>query len=197
MSPLPANHRPEAVEWITASALRMLEDQQRRTESLQTRAGQVAGFAGAAVALGAPLGLKVTQGPQHLETLGAILYFAGAAALALTIVFAVLFVLKPVDFYALGEKEIGHYIEDPRFVTQTPAEIQFRTLKATRPAVARYESANASKAFWLRVSAYLFLAGLLLTVAVAAIIVVDRLCFSTTTTHLLTSPIPHLPRRSP
>jgi hypothetical protein len=26
MSPLPANHRPEAVEWITGGALRMLED---------------------------------------------------------------------------------------------------------------------------------------------------------------------------
>lgn len=175
MSPLPADHRPESVEWITASALRMLEDQQRRTESLQTRAGQVAGFAGATVALGAPLGLKVTQGSQHLETLGAILYFGGVAALALTIVFAILLVLKPVGFYALGEREIDHYIDDPRFVTQTPAEIQFRTLKATRPAVARYEAVNKSKAFWLKVSALLFLAGLLLTVGVAAIIVVDRL----------------------
>lgn len=176
MSPLPENFRPEAVEWITSSALRMLEDQQRRTESLQTRAGQIAGFAGATVALGAPMGLKVTSGSQQLETLGAVMYFTAIAALALTIVLAILFVLKPVGFYALGEKEIGHYIDDPRFVTQTPAEIQFRTLKATRPAVARYEAVNKSKAFWLKVSAFLFLSGLLLTVGVAAIIVVDRLC---------------------
>jgi hypothetical protein len=181
VSPLPANHRPESVEWITASALRMLEDQQGRAESLQTRAGQIAGFAGATVALAAPLGRKVTEGSQHYETLGAVLYFTSSAALALTIVFSIIFVLRTVNFYALGEKEIGHYIDDPRFVTQTPAEIQFRTLKSIKPAVGRYEYVNERKARWLNVCAVLFLVGLVLTVAVAAIIVVDQLCFSTTT----------------
>ena len=125
------------------------------------------------------------------------MYFAGTAALALTIVLSVFFVLRPVNFYALGEKEIGHYIEDTRFVTQTPAEIQFRTLKSIKPAVGRYETVNKSKAFWLRVSSLLFLAGLLLTVGVAVIIVVDRLCFSTTTIHIIKSLTPMLHRSSP
>jgi hypothetical protein len=136
----------------------------------------VAGFAGATVALGAPLGREVASVSQNLEAFGVIMYFSGVGALALTIIFSVAFVLRPVSFYALGEKEIGHYIEDSRFVTQTPAEIQFRTLKAIRPAVARYEQVNKSKAFWLQVSAVLFLGGLLLTIGVAVIIVVNQLC---------------------
>jgi hypothetical protein len=195
VSPLPANHRPESVEWITSSALRMLEDQQSRAESLQTRAGQIAGFAGATVALAAPLGRKVTEGSQHLETLGAVFYFLGSTALALTVVFSIIFVLRTFDFYALGEKEIGHYIEDPRFVTQSPAEIQFRTLRSLRTAVGRYEEINKRKADWLNVCAVLFLAGLVLTVAVASIIVIDQLC-SSTTTHLTHSLIltPHRSR---
>jgi hypothetical protein len=175
----------------------MLEDQQRRAESLQTRAGQVAGFAGATVALGAPLGVKVTEGSQHLETLGVIFYFSGIAALASTIVLAIYFVLRPVGFYALGTQEIARYIEDSRFVIQTPAEIQFRTLKAIKPAVGRYEAVNAEKAFWLRVSAFLFLAGLLLTIGAAAIIVIDRLWAPTMPNHILIHPTPLLLGKSP
>jgi hypothetical protein len=197
MSPLPENHRPDSIEWITASAMRMLEDQQRRAESLQTRAAQIAGFAGATVALAAPLGRKVTNGSQHFETLGAVLYFTGSAALALTIVFSIIFVLRTVYFYALGEKEIGHYIEDERFLVQTPAEIQFRTLKSIKPAVGRYEAINKKKAEWLNVCAVLFLIGLVLTVAVASILVLDHLCFPATTTHTTPHLIPILRRSSP
>jgi hypothetical protein len=196
MSPLPANHRPESVEWITSSALRMLEDQQSRAESLQTRAAQIAGFAGATVALAAPLGRKVTDGSHHLETLGAVLYFTGSAALALTIVCSIIFVLRTVSFYALGEKEIGHYIDDERFVTQTPAEIQFRTLKSIKPAVGRYEAVNKRKAQWLNACAFLFLIGLVLTVAVASIIVIDQLCFPATTTHMTHHLAPTLHHKS-
>lgn len=176
MSPLPQNYKPESVGWITSNALTLLEDQQRRAESLQTRAAQVAGFAGATVALGAPLG-KTALG--HLDgvdqTVTAILYFAGALALALTIIFSVVFVLIPVRHYAIPASEIGHYINDSRFVTQSPAEIQFRTLKSIRPAAERYETVNATKATWLKVSAILFLIGLLLTVGVAVTLAADRL----------------------
>lgn len=174
--PLPENFRAESVDWITSNALTLVVDQQRRAESLQTRAAQVAGFAGATVALGAPLGKEALDRLDGLDqTLVAVLYFSGAAALALTIVFSVVFVLIPVRHYAIPASEIDHYIKDSRFVTQSPAEIQFRTLKSIRPAAERYETVNATKATWLKASAVLFLIGLLLTVGVAVTLAGDRL----------------------
>lgn len=154
----------------------MLEDQQRRAESLQTRAAQVAGFAGAAVALGAPLA-RTALGHLHGcdQLLAAVFYFGSVGTLSLTIVLSVVFVLIPVRHYAIPASEIGHYIDDQRFVTQLPAEIQFRTLKSIRPAVVRYEEVNGTKAFWLKIAAILFLIGLLLTVAVAVTLAADRL----------------------
>jgi hypothetical protein len=143
---------------------------------LQTRAGLVAGFAGATVALGAPLGREAIKQLDGVdESLVAAMYFAGSAALALTIIFSVIFVLRPVRHYAIASSEVKKYISDKRFVTQTPAEIQFHTLRSLHPAIERYESVNKTKATWLKVSAMLFLVGLLLTIGVAVTLGADRL----------------------
>lgn len=174
--PLPASTNHDSVAWITSNALALLEDQQRRAESLQTRAAQIAGFAGATVALGAPIGLKALgrlDGCDQIITAG--IYFGAVAALAMTIVLSVIFVLIPVSHYAIQASEIGHYINDERFVTQEPPEIQFRTLKGIHPAAERYEEVNATKALWLKISSILFLVGLLLTVAVAVTLAAERL----------------------
>lgn len=176
MSPLPANTDHDSVAWITSNALALLDDQQRRAESLQTRAAQIAGFAGATVALGAPVGVEALgrlDGCDQIVAAG--LYFAGVAALAATIVLSVVFVLIPVSHYAIQASEIGHYINDERFVTQAPPEMQFRTLKGIHPAAERYEEVNATKAQWLKIASLLFLAGLLLTVGVAVTLAAERL----------------------
>lgn len=176
MSPLPANKNPESVAWITSNSLTLLEDQQRRAESLQTRAAQIAGFAGATVALGAPL---ARQALGHLDgcdqIVAAAAYFAGTGSLSLTILLSVLFVLRPRRHYAIGASEIKKYTTDQRFVTQEPSEIQFRTIKAVYKAVNRYEVVNSTKATLLTATAILFLVGLLLTIAVALILAADRL----------------------
>ena len=176
MSPLPANTNHASVEWITSNALTLLEDQQRRAESLQTRAAQIAGFAGATVALGAPLARQALGSLDGWDqTIAAFVYFAGTGALALTILLSVLFVLRPRRHYAIGASEIEKYTKDSRFVTQDPSEIQFRTLKAIYKAVKRYELVNSTKATLLTATAILFLVGLLLTIAVALILAGDRL----------------------
>jgi hypothetical protein len=176
MSPLPANVNEHSVELISSNALQFLADQQRRAESLQTRAGQIAGFAGATVALGAPLGARAFKQLDGLdELIVAGLYFGGSCALGLTVFLSVVFVLRPVRHYAIAASEIDNYLEDRRFVTQSPAAIRFRTLRSIGPAVARYEVVNETKAFWLKVSAGLFLAGLLMTIGVAVTLAADRL----------------------
>jgi hypothetical protein len=42
---------PAAIAWYVEEAQRLLEDQQRRAESLRARAGQIAGFGAAVFAL--------------------------------------------------------------------------------------------------------------------------------------------------
>lgn len=42
---------PDAIAWYVEEAQRLLEDQQRRAESLKTRGGQVSGFGAAVLAL--------------------------------------------------------------------------------------------------------------------------------------------------
>lgn len=176
MSPLPSNKNSESVAWVTSNSLTLLEDQQRRAESLQTRAAQIAGFAGATVALGAPLARETLGQLDGCDRIvAAVAYFGGTISLALTILLSVLFVLRPRRHYAIGASEIEKYKTDPRFVTQEPAEIQFRTMKAVYKAVKRYEVVNSTKATLLTATAILFLVGLLLTIAVALILAADRL----------------------
>ena len=172
-----AGWNAQSVDWITANATAILDDQQRRSESLQTRAAQVAGFAGATVALSGPLAHRALKDFSGvLEAIAAVCYFGGTIALAAAIVVSVVWVLRPVNHLALGAAEVGHYVEDPRFRTQSPAEIQIRTLKALRKGVERYERVNRTKAACLKISAGMFLLGLLLTVGVGITIGVDRLC---------------------
>jgi hypothetical protein len=161
VSPLPKNTNPDSVAWITASARRALDDQDRRAESLQTRAAQIAGFSGAVVALAAPLGLKeLGHAAGTAKALAGVMFFLGVTALALTILAAIIFVLKPVPHRAIASKEVRNYVQDPRFLTQSPQEIEFRTLKAMRTALERHEVVNARKAQWLTASSYSFLTGL-------------------------------------
>jgi uncharacterized membrane protein YjfL (UPF0719 family) len=176
MSPLPTDTNAETVAWNAANSLNVLGDQQRRAESLQTRAGQIAGFAGATVALGAPIARDVLG---CLEGIGLIVvataYFVGTACLALTIFCSVFFVMRPRMHYGIQASEIKRYATEEPFMTQKPAAIQIRTMKAVYKVVTRYEENNEIKANWLTRSAALFLVGLLLTIAVVATMAVENL----------------------
>jgi hypothetical protein len=151
VSPLPEEVNEDSVEWITANANGFVEDQRQRAESLQTRAAQVAGFAGATVALGAPIGARALgELSGRLQTIAALCYFGAVAALAVTIVLSIVFVLRPVQHLALGAAEIRNYLNDSRFLIQSPSEIRFRTLKSLLRAAERYERVNRTKATFLK-----------------------------------------------
>lgn len=47
----PGEPNPEAIAWYVEEAQHLLEDQQRRAESLRTRGGQIAGFGATVLAL--------------------------------------------------------------------------------------------------------------------------------------------------
>lgn len=176
MSPLPANTDSETVAWNASNALNILDDQQRRAESLQTRAGQIAGFAGATVALGAPLAgdaLQCMEGVPLVIT--SIAYFAAIACLAITIFCSVFFVMRPRMHYGIQASEIKKYATEEAFMTEKPAAVQIRTMKSIHKVVRRYEENNEVKANWLTRSGGFFLSGLLLTIVVVVTLAIERL----------------------
>lgn len=176
MSPLPPNTNAETVAWTAVNSLKVLDDQQRRAESLQTRAGQIAGFAGATVALGAPIAGDVLGSLDGFNLIvAAATYFIGTVCLAVTIFCSVLFVMRPRMHYGIQASEIKRYATEEPFMTQKPAAVQIRTMKSIYKVVKRYEENNEIKANWLTRSAAFFLVGLLLTIAVVVTMAVERL----------------------
>jgi hypothetical protein len=66
----PISPNPEAIAWYVEEAQRLLEDQQRRAESLRTRGGQVAGFGAVFLALIGGNATKILEAPALRLDLG-------------------------------------------------------------------------------------------------------------------------------
>jgi hypothetical protein len=160
MNPVPSDTNPDAVAWYVDNASALLADEHRRGESLQTRAGQLAGFAGVSLALLGSLlpdafgGLELSE-----ERLAGGAYLLALALLIATIVLAVVRVLKPVRYAAIDAREVREYVTD-RFLVADRWEVQVRTLRALAMAVASAQSNNETKAKWLGRCVVVFLAGL-------------------------------------
>jgi hypothetical protein len=100
----------EAIAWYVEEAQRLLEDQQRRAESLRTRGGQLAGFGAAVLVLiggNSATILQATEGTARV-IIGLTL-FAGAASLATAVAAAVWGVMRPRLIASLGADEITAY----------------------------------------------------------------------------------------
>lgn len=122
---------PAAIAWYVEEAQRLLEDQQRRAESLKTRGGQLAGFGAAVLALiggNAAMILNAAAGPARV-VIGATL-FAGLASLAVAVAAAVWGVMRPRPFTTLGADEITAYASQ-RFLNEPDLwRVHLRSLHA-------------------------------------------------------------------
>ncbi|MBK5233106.1 MAG: hypothetical protein JJE13_09025 [Thermoleophilia bacterium] len=169
MSPLPTDTNPQTVAWTTSNARIMFEDQERRASSLETRAGQLAGFTGLVLALIVPLGVEgIHDASWDIPVYGLIIVASASAVFAL---FSLVHgVLAPAWFVSISSSEIDNYINDSRFQTQPPEELQIRTLKAIRDAVKVYEVHNEKKAKNLNRGVYGFSATLLASIALVGVI---------------------------
>ena len=103
----------EAIAWYVEEAQRLLEEQQRRAESLQTRAGQIAGFGALLLAV---IGGNTTRilGESHGagRVVIAVMLIAAALCLAVSIAVAVIGVNRPQSYATISSDEIANYLTD-------------------------------------------------------------------------------------
>jgi hypothetical protein len=167
---------PDAIAWYVEQAQRMLEDQQRRSESLRLRAGQVAAFSGAILALigsGAKDMLEVLDGCSL--TVAAVAILAAAVALAAAVVIAVIKGLGPKSWSTIDAEEIGYYRTD-RFLDEPDLwRVHIRTLNALHEAVDTAQENGNEAVEGLSRALWCFVAGLLATVVAIATLVLHYL----------------------
>lgn len=164
---------PEAIAWYVEQANRLLEDQQSRSESLRTRAGQLAGFAGAVTAiLGASAGDLFAETTGVADLLAASLFFTAMVCLAAAVFASVWFVYRPVSFAALSADEIDTYLT-PRYQAADLWRVQVRTLRSLSEATKWAQRVGNEKSLWLTRATLLFLAGLAMGLGAGTTLAID------------------------
>lgn len=152
---------PVAIAWYVEEAQRLLEDQQRRAESLRTRGGQIAGFGAAVLALiggNTAAILGAAQGFPRIMVGAALL--GAAVCLTASVAVAIWGVLKPRPFATFGPEEIGNYASD-RFLSEPDLwRVHVRSLRSLEAITRHAEEERRAVARAIAVSLYAFLAGL-------------------------------------
>ena len=152
---------PAAIAWYVEDAQRLLEDQQRRSESLKTRGGQIAGFGAAVLALiggNAVTILGAVEGP--VRVVAGLSLLAALVSLAVTVSVAVWGVSTPKQFVDLAAGEITVYASD-RFLEEPDLwRVQLRSLHGLERATRKAQEDGNSAAVAIRVSLRAFLGGL-------------------------------------
>ena len=150
-----------AIAWYVEEAQRLLEDQQRRAESLRARGAQIAGFEAAVLVLiGSSIGtvLEVVAGPTRIM-LGAML-LAAVICLAAAVVVAIWGVIKPQPFVSVAADEITVYASE-RFLTEPDLwRVHVRSLRALEEATRQAQEDGNAAAGAIMISLYALLAGL-------------------------------------
>lgn len=164
---------PAAIAWYVEDAQRLLEDQQRRSESLKTRGGQVAGFGAAVLALiggNAVTILEVADGATRIVT-GLTLVVA-LLGLTVSVSVAVWGVSTPNKFVAVGADEITSYASD-RFLEEPDLwRVQLRSLHALERATRKAQEDGNSAAVAISISLRAFLGGLVFSLISLATLVI-------------------------
>jgi hypothetical protein len=166
---------PTAIAWYVEEAQRVLEDQQRRAESLRTRGGQIAGFGATVLAL---IGGNVTKLLDALDgcarTVVGLGFIAAALCLAAAVAVAIWGTLKPKTYAAISSDELQLYGTD-RFLNESDLwRVHVRSLHGLEEATASAQDAGNSAAKAIEWSLRAFLAGLGFSL-VAIVILISEL----------------------
>jgi hypothetical protein len=165
---------PEAIAWYVEEAQRLLEDQQRRAESLRTRGGQLAGFGAVFLALIGSNAAKIlheSHGCDRTE-IAVALIIAGLCLVA-SVAVAVIGVIKPQSYAAISADEITNYLSD-RFLTESDLwRVHVRSLRALEVATKDAQNGGNAAARAINFSQYAFLAGLGFSVLAIGILIVE------------------------
>lgn len=152
---------PAAIAWYVEEAQRLLEEQQRRAESLKTRGGQVAGFGAAVLALiggNAATILGAAEGAVR-GVIGLMLLLA-VISLAVAVAVAIWGLLKPQPVAALAADEIRIYGSE-RFLAEPDLwRVHVRSLRALEGLARQAQREGDAAAAAIGISLHGFLIGL-------------------------------------
>lgn len=151
----------EAIRWYVEEAQRLLEDQQRRAESLKSRGGQVGGFAAAVLALiagNAATVLGAAEGSARVVI--GIALLAAMVGLAFAVALAIWSVMRPQAFVSMAADEITAFTSK-RFLHEADLwRVHLRALRTLEQSTRRAQEAGNATAEAIMHSLYAFLAGL-------------------------------------
>jgi hypothetical protein len=151
----------EAIAWYVEEAQRLLEEQQRRVESLRTRGGQIAGFGALFLAL---IGGNATRilGEAHGEakTVIAVTLIVAALCLIVSVAVAAIGANKPGSYTTVRADEIASFLTQPFLDAPELWRVQVRSLRALEAAAANAQEGGDDALKSITVSLYAFLAGL-------------------------------------
>ena len=151
----------DAIAWYVEEAQRLLEDQQRRAESLKARGGQLAGFGAAVLALiGGSVAtiLDATEGSARVAI--GLTLLLGVFFLAAAVAVAIWGVMRPWPLAALAADEIRIYASE-RFLEEPELwRVHVRSLRALEGLARETQRERNAAAAAIGISLYAFLAGL-------------------------------------
>jgi hypothetical protein len=164
----------EAIAWYVEEAQRLLEEQQRRAESLQTRAGQIAGFGAVLLALiGGNAATILHEAHGVLRFVIAVTLILAALCLTVSVAVAVRGVSPQALNSNVSTSEIANYLTDPFLDEPELWRVQVRALRALE-AAAEFAQKRADDALKLiTVSLYAFLVGLGFAVVSVGFLIVE------------------------
>jgi hypothetical protein len=170
----PANPNAEAIAWYVEEAQRLLEDQQRRAESLRTRGGQVAGFGAVLLALIGGNAAEILETVDGCAGVAVGVALLGAAlCLTASVMVAVIGVIKPQSFATISANEITNYLSD-RFLNEPDLwRVHVRSLRALETATSDAQDGGNAAAKAINFSLYAFLAGLGFSAGALGILIVE------------------------
>lgn len=150
-----------AIAWYVEEAQRLLEEQQRRAESLRTRGGQIAGFGAAVLALiGGNAGTILGAVNGSGRSIAGLTLLAALFALALSVSFAVWALSKPTPFTILAADEIVIYSSERFLVEPDLWRVHLRSLHALERVTREAQEDGNAAVEAIMISLYAFLLGL-------------------------------------
>lgn len=169
----PPNANPDAVAWYVEQAEGLLDHLRDRAQSLRSRAGQLAGFAGAIIALvggNADRILSAVCGSAR-TSIGVLLLLGGLLLTATFVVSIVGAAFRPHLISGISAREIANYTT-PRFTHEPDLwRVQVRTIKGLLQSIASTTTAGDKAANALRLAVLLFLGGLFAVASALGILI--------------------------
>jgi predicted PurR-regulated permease PerM len=162
----------EAIAWYVEEAQRLLEEQQRRAESLSTRGGQIAGFGALFLALiGGNAARILHQAHGSVSTVIAVALVAAALCLVVSVATAVIGVNRQGQQTSVSADEIAIYLTDQFLDAPELWRVQVRSLRTLEKATefAQKNGDDALKS--ITISLYALLTGLGLAVVTVGILI--------------------------